>query len=270
MAFSTAEAGRHARERGHDRNLLLGSHSVPPRAERRRGAFATVAIMNRLVRRGIFFDLDGTLADSSVALRKVFRDFAASLGRETTVADYDALHGPPVAIIAAKLKRDWSLPQKSADLAQRYDQMIDAVFAQIAPTPGAAATLEAANANGWKVSIVTSNTAARTRAWLARRGLAPFVEIVVGGDEVCLGKPQPEPYRVALARSGCAREMSFALEDTLPGARSALAAGLKTFGYAPPDRAAIDWPESVRLINSFDELLPEITRQRSRRVAGRR
>jgi len=50
--------------------------------------------MNRLTRRGIFFDLDGTLADSKTALCQVFRDFAASCGRETTDADYDALQGP--------------------------------------------------------------------------------------------------------------------------------------------------------------------------------
>jgi len=226
--------------------------------------------MNRLTRRGIFFDLDGTLADSKTALRQVFRDFAASCGRETTDADYDALQGPPVPIIIAKLKRDWALPQKSADLLQRYNQLIDAAFIQIPPMPGAAATLEAACAHGWKVGVVTSNNAARSRAWLARRGLASFVEIVVGGDEVCLGKPQPEPYRVALARSGCARELSVAIEDTLAGARSALAAGLRTFGYAPPGRETIDWPESVRLINAFDELLPELTRPRTRRVAGMR
>jgi HAD superfamily hydrolase (TIGR01509 family) len=231
---------------------------------------AEEARMNRITRRGLFFDLDGTLADSSAAMRQVFRDFAASFGRETTEADYDALHGSPVPIIITKLKRAWALPQKPAELLERYNQLIDAAFSQIPPTPGASATIEAACAHGWKVGVVTSNTAARSRAWLARRGLASFVEIVVGGDEVCLGKPQPEPYRVALARSGCARETSIAIEDSLAGARSALAAGLRTFGYAPPDREAIDWPESVRLINAFDELLPEFTRPRSRRVAGRR
>jgi beta-phosphoglucomutase-like phosphatase (HAD superfamily) len=73
---------------------------------------------------------------------------------------------------------------------------------------------------------------------------------------------------MALARSACARESSIAVEDSARGARSALSAGLRTFGYAPEGRAAVDWPESVRLIGALDELIPELTRQRFRRAVG--
>lgn len=224
--------------------------------------------MNRSTRRGIFFDLDGTLAASDAAMRQVFRDFAAGFGRDTSDAEFDALHGPPVPILIAKLKRDWALPQKFADLLQRYNQLIDAAFLEIPPAPGASATLEAARHHGWTVGVVTSNAGARSRAWLARRGMMPFVDIVVGGDEVCLGKPEPEPYRVALARSLCTREASIAVEDSLAGARAALAAGLRTVGYAPQGRPPVEWPETVRLIGAFDELLPELTRPRSRRAVA--
>jgi HAD superfamily hydrolase (TIGR01509 family) len=222
--------------------------------------------MNRAMHRGIFFDLDGTLADSSGVMRRVFGDFAAAFGHTATDAEFDTVSGQPAALIIAKLKRDWALPQKLAELLHRYNLMIDAAFLNVPLAPGTTTTLEAAFQHGWKIGVVTSNTAARSKTWLARHRLAPFVEIVVGGDEVCLGKPQPEPYRVALARSGCTREASIALEDSLPGAKSALAAGLRTFGYAPPGRAPIDWPDSVRLIGAFDELMPELTRQRPRRA----
>ena len=224
--------------------------------------------MSRILHRGIFFDLDGTLAESQGVMRQVLRDFAAAFGRSATDAEFDALNGPPVPVIVAKLKRDWALPQRPAELVQQYNQLIDAAFLDVRPAPGAVATLEAACHHGWKVGVVTSNAAARSRAWLARRGVASFVAVVVGGDEVCLGKPQPEPYRVALARSGCNRETSVAVEDSALGATSALAAGLRTFGYAPPERAPVDWPDAVRLIGGFDELLPELTRPRTRRAVG--
>jgi beta-phosphoglucomutase-like phosphatase (HAD superfamily) len=226
--------------------------------------------MNRSMRRGIFFDLDGTLADSNDVMRHVFDNFAKAFGRAATDAEFDGLTGQPAPIIIAKLKRDWALPQRIAELLHRYNLLIDAAFLTVPLAPGTTATLEAAFQHGWKVGVVTSNAAARSRAWLARHRLTPFVEIVVGGDEICLGKPQPEPYRVALARSGCTREASIVVEASLLGARSALAAGLRTFGYAPEGRAPIEWPDSVRLIGAFDELMPELTRQRSRRVSGMR
>src|SRR5579863_9449240 len=122
--------------------------------------------MSRSMRRGIFFDLDGTLADSDGVMRRVFRDFAAGFGREVREAEFQALRGPPVAILVAQLKRDWALPQKPAELLQRYNHMIDAAFLDIPPAPGAAGTLEAAAHHGWKVGVVTSNAGVRSRAWL--------------------------------------------------------------------------------------------------------
>ena len=226
--------------------------------------------MTRNIRRGIFFDLDGTLADSLGVMRNVFERFAADHEAAASDEVFASVNGPPLPLVVAKLKRSWSLPQSFDQLLQHYTALIDGAFADVAPSAGAAETLETAFRNGWAVGIVTSNATARTRAWLTRTRLAQFVDIVVGGDDVVLGKPEPEPYRIALMRSGCARELSIAVEHSLGGAKSSLGAGIRTYGYAPDDRAAAEWPESVRLIGALDELIPELERQRLRRVAGGR
>ena len=225
--------------------------------------------MSRNVRRGIFFNLDNTLADSAGALRGAFDRFAALCGiapSDNVFADISGISQP---MTVALLKRRWSLPYSLDEIKRRYTPLIDAAFRDIAPAAGAATTLETAFRNGWTVGIVTAVTGARSRAWLARTQLASFVDIVVGGDEVVLGKPEPEPYRIALARSGCARELSIAVEDSPTGAKSALAAGIRSYAVAPDSAASADWPEGVRLIERLDELMPELERQRARRVAGR-
>lgn len=226
--------------------------------------------MKQNMRRGIFFDLNGTLAESHGVARRVFDNFATAFGHAATDAEFSAIDGSPAPIVIARLKRDWELPQRLLDLVHFYNTLLDAAFLDVPAARGTTETLEAAFRHGWKVSVVTSNAAARSRSWLARRGLATFVDVVIGGDEVCLGKPGPEPYLMALARSGCARHASIAVEDSLTGAKSAISAGLRTFGYAPQGREPVEWPETVRLIGALDELMPELTRQRSRRVAGLR
>jgi HAD superfamily hydrolase (TIGR01509 family) len=228
------------------------------------------ARMSRNVRRGIFFTLDGALADSDGPRRTAFERFAKLCDVTASEQVFAEVKDSPLPIEVAMLKRRWSLPQSLDALQRRYAPLIDAAFLEIAPAPGAMATLETAFRNGWSVRIVTANSAARSRAWLARTRLAGFVDMVIGGDDVCLGKPEPEPYRIALARSGCARELSIAVEDSPIGARSALGAGIRTYGLAPASGAAADWPESVRLVDTLDELIPELERQRARRVAGRR
>jgi beta-phosphoglucomutase-like phosphatase (HAD superfamily) len=226
--------------------------------------------MSRNVRRGIFFNLDNTLADSAGALRAAFDRFAALCNAPPSDEIFAAIGGMSVPMAIALLKRRWSLPYTLDDLQRRYVPLIDAAFLDIAPAPGATTTLETAFRNGWSVGIVTAVTGARSRAWLARARLASFVDIVVGGNEIVLGKPEPEPYRIALARSGCARELSIAVEDSPSGAKSALAAGIRCYAVAPEATVSAEWPEGVRLIERLDELLPELERQRARRSAGRR
>lgn len=226
--------------------------------------------MSRRAPRAIFFSLDGTLADDHGVMRQALGNFAAAFGHVATEEELSEADGPPAPILIARLKQDWALPQKLDDLLRFHGALIDGALLDVSPSPGAIATLEAAFNHGWKVGVVTSNTIARSQAWLTRRGLAPFVNVIVAGDEVCLGKPQPEPYLMALARSGCARDGSLAVEDSVPGARSAIAAGLRTFGFAPDGRAPVEWPESVRLIGALQELVPELTGQRLRRVASSR
>jgi beta-phosphoglucomutase-like phosphatase (HAD superfamily) len=226
--------------------------------------------MSRNIRRGIFFNLDNTLADSGGALRGAFDRFAALCGVAPSDEVFAAIGGMSVPMAIALLKRRWSLPYTLDDLQRRYVPLIDAAFIEIAPAPGAAATVETAFRNGWSVGVVTAVAGARSRAWLARTRLAAHVDIVVGGDDVVLGKPEPEPYRIALARSGSARELSIAVEDSPSGTKSALAAGIRAYAIAPESGASAAWPEGVRLIDRLDELMPELERQRARRVAGRR
>ncbi|HXS39229.1 MAG TPA: HAD family phosphatase [Stellaceae bacterium] len=222
--------------------------------------------MNRPARRAIFFDLDGILADSEGVSRQVFRTFAAAFGRAAESAEAAALDGSPAPILVAKAKRAWGLPQKLDELTRRYDGLMDAALLELPPAPAVAPLFAAASRNGWKLGILAATASARTRAWLVRHGLGQFVDIVVGGEEVCLGKPAPEPYLIALARSGCSRDLALAVEGSLAGARSALAAGLRTFGLAPTGQEPVAWPEPVRLIAALDELMPELDRPRLRGV----
>jgi len=225
--------------------------------------------MSRNIRRGIFFNLENTLANSARALRSAFDRFAALCGVAPSDEVFAAIGGMSVPMAVALLKRRWSLPYTLADLQRRYVPLIDTAFLEIAPASGAATTVETAFRNGWSVGVVTPVTGARSRAWLTRTRLVSFVDIVVGGDEIVLGKPEPEPYRIALARSGCARELSIAVEDSPSGAKSATAAGIRSYALAPDSAVSAEWPEGVRLIERIDELMPELERQRVRRVAGR-
>lgn len=179
--------------------------------------------------RGLFIDLDGTLADSLGGMRAVYERFLVHHGRVGSAEEFDSLNGPPLDEVVRRLAVAHELKGGRDDLLGLYRKLIEEAYAGVAPCRDAANLLAAARAEGFRVAVVTSGPAALATAWLRRVGLLAMIDAVVGGDEVECGKPAPEPYLLALARCGCSAEGSLAVEDSPTGCRAALAAGLRTF-----------------------------------------
>lgn len=180
-------------------------------------------------RRGLFLDLDGTLADTLGVLRQAYRDFLARFGAAGSEREFESLNGPPIPEIVARLQTVHRLPGTVTELTALYRSLMEEAHDVAAPHEGAAELVNAAHERRWVVAVVTSNPHAATHAWLTRVGLADEVAVVVGGDEVARGKPDPEPYRIALARSRCAAAASLAIEDGVQGALAAIGAGIPTW-----------------------------------------
>lgn len=200
---------------------------------------------------GLFIDLDGTLADSLPVMRTVYGRFLAHLDKPGSDAEFARLNGPPLAEIVADLARTHAIDRPVAALREIYWRLIEDAYREVLPRPGAADLLRTACAHGIPVGVVTSSASRLTRTWLRAVGLNDLVDVVVGGDEVERGKPDPEPYRRALERTGCAASASLAVEDSLTGARSAIAAGIPTVLLA---ESAVDAPPTVVLADGLDSV----------------
>jgi HAD superfamily hydrolase (TIGR01509 family) len=208
-----------------------------------------------MVARAFLADLDGTLADSVSVLRDVYRRFMHRMDRPESDAEFERLKGPPLAQVVAQLRLTHGLSQSERELLHVYRALVDAAYAEVAAMPHAPEVLMAAKRSGWIVGVVTSNGTVRTRAWLERTNLLPYVDLVISGDDVARGKPDPEPYRLALQRAGAAPGSSIAVEDSPQGATAARAAGLKTFLLLDSGNLALQ-QRGVRGIRSLAELLP--------------
>ena len=209
--------------------------------------------------RGLFLDLDGTLADSLTSLKELYFSFLAELGAQGSEDEFQALNGPPLRRVVESLKQNHSLPGELSDLIEGYMVRLNDAHKRAPPTEGARSAIQWARERGWRVAVVTSSPRAAAVAWLRRNSLVELIDSVVGGDEVARGKPAPEPYCLALARTGCACSTSIAVEDSSAGARAAVAAGLTTFVLGRRvDRT--DWPKDVSFIEGFADLKKELGR----------
>jgi len=203
---------------------------------------------------GLFLDLDGTLADSLGVMRGVYQRFLEKHSRLASDAEFAALNGPPLSVVIKRLAAAHDLEGTPEGLVAEYGRLIDESYDAVSPSPGAEKLLEMARGNGWVVGVVTSNDGRRTRQWLDRTGLKNLVDVLVVGEDVTNGKPAPDPYLLALKRGRCLASHSIAVEDSAEGAEAAVAAGLRTFGYAGDPERPFTWPDGVDPITGLAQI----------------
>ena len=202
--------------------------------------------------RALLLDLDGTLANSIPAMQLVYRHFLEQYGAKPSAAEFARLNGPPLPEIVRVLKQVHRLPESEETLLAYYCDLVDETYAEVTPNQGAHKLLDGAKKAGCIVGIVTSNSLCRTRSWLHRVDFITLVDFVIAGEDVARGKPDPEPYLFAAARAGCTAGTAVAVEDSLAGALSARAAGLRTFMLHPETTS--DLPEGVERVPSLSDL----------------
>ena len=96
----------------------------------------------------------------------------------------------------------------------------------IARKPGLVELLAWLDAACIAKAVATSTRRSRAQAKLARTGLAGRFAVLVGGDEPARGKPAPDIFLLAAARLSVAACECVVLEDSEPGVRGAIDAGM--------------------------------------------
>lgn len=207
----------------------------------------------RLFEKGIFLDFDGTLSNSIDSLNKAYYTFLQYFGVKGSEDEFQSLNGPPLSEIISTLQKRYGLEDSLDQLTARYASLIQFAHQSAAPMPGASTLVSHAAECGWKVAVVTSSSRESVLAWLDHNGMTAKVHTIIGGNDVLQGKPSPDPYTLALAKTGCSAAQSLAVEDSRLGARSAITAGLSTYVIGATDKR--DWPAKVTFISDLTDLL---------------
>lgn len=178
----------------------------------------------------LLFDLDGTLTDTDALHFEAYRRLLAPLGKTITYDDYrHRIMGAANEAIMSWLFSGESQTRRLA-LAEEKESLFRAQLTTIVPTPGLPALLAWAAQCGIRTAVVTNAPRANAEAMLGGLGLLHRFEILVIGDELARGKPDPLPYQTALDRLGRKAEHALAFEDSRSGVQSASRAGIPTIG----------------------------------------
>jgi HAD superfamily hydrolase (TIGR01509 family) len=179
---------------------------------------------------GIVFDMDGVIVNSHPAHEEAWREFLHSLGKDVSEAE--------LAFIFDGHKREEILryflgdlsPTQFAEYGRLKDRFFRRKIRNIRPISGLMEFLLQVENAGVPAAVATSASQSRTRSTLDRLRLTRRFNVIVTGNDVLEGKPDPSIYRLACCRLNAAPENTMAIEDAVSGIQSAKSAGLKCVG----------------------------------------
>lgn len=180
----------------------------------------TTEVLGRVFQ-AVLFDMDGTLIDSTPAVNRSWRRWAAERGLDEAFRAGN--HGLPARQIVESL-----VPADAVEEAlARVLALETADTADITVLPGAADLLLSIPEQ--HRAIVTSCARTLAAARISASGLAAPSGVVTI-DDTSKGKPNPEPFLEGAARLGVDPRECLVIEDAPAGLAAARAAGCATIG----------------------------------------
>ncbi|KAI1334788.1 haloacid dehalogenase-like hydrolase [Xylariaceae sp. FL0016] len=180
----------------------------------------------RVTFRGLLFDMDGTIIDSTEAVVKHWHSVGNEIGVDPEVI-LQTSHGRrsiDMLKVLAPEKANWEYVRHMEGLLPKLhgDDAVE--------IPGARALLDQLIAAKAPWAIVTSGTVPLVSGWLDVLKL-PHPEHLVTAESVANGKPDPACYELGRSRLGLGADAPcLVLEDSPAGIKAGKAAGCKVLG----------------------------------------
>ncbi len=204
----------------------------------------------------VIFDCDGVLVDSEGASNRVVAEEITTLGWPMTAAESAALFvGHLLSDIPAVILRYTGRHVSPGWVDHLRDRLIAILGTELSAIPGAHEALGSTAALGLPYRIASNSSHEEMAAKFERVAMTSLVEgRVHSAQDVPNGKPAPDVFLHAAAAAGVPPSACLVVEDSVPGAQAARAAGMACIGLAPHgDDPALRAAGAV-LIRSLAEL----------------
>ena len=183
--------------------------------------------MDRIVCRGLLFDMDGVLVDSTPAVARVWNRWATERGFDDPDSIVKRAHGRPSLSTIREL-----LPNADPEIHAAEDDWMERAeiedVADVIALLGARELLSSLPPD--QFAVVTSATRDLAEVRLRAAGLRSYIRHLVTANDITHGKPDPEPYLKGAAALALSPPDCIVLEDATAGVQSGKAAGARVIG----------------------------------------
>ena len=205
----------------------------------------------------IIFDMDGVLLDSEPMHQEIIYEVFQLKGIPFDKAYIQTLTGMSAFPMWEKVKRDAHRTESVEELMQFHrDYFFKRLPEMKVPlVPHVKEVLEKFKNEGKHLSLASSSGRKLIDLFIQQTAIAPYIELIMSGDDVQYSKPNPEIFLKVAQWYGLPAEQFTVIEDSTNGVKAAKRAGMHCIGFDNPLSGGQDLSQADRLIHSMRELL---------------
>jgi len=140
---------------------------------------------------------------------------------------------------------------------KRIQLFLEIIKNELEAMPGLIESLKLFKSNNFKIALASSGAKQYIDLVLERFNISQYFDVIISGDCVQTGKPDPETYIVASEKLGYRPEECVVLEDAKNGIESAINAGCKCIAIVNPNTPPQDHSKADMILNSLQEITLE-------------
>ena len=201
------------------------------------------------MKKAAIFDLDGTLIDSMWVWADIDINYLEQFGFKPPADLKAVIEGMSMRETAVYFKERFSIADTVEDIQEAWNLMAyDRYNKKVKLKPLVFDLLRILRSEGLALGIATSNSRILTEAVLASNGILNLFEVILTGEDVKNGKPDPEIYLTAAERLEVFPEDCIVFEDVLMGVLAGKNAGMSVCAVYDP------WndPQKQEIIRTAD------------------
>lgn len=204
--------------------------------------------------KGVIFDMDGTLIESTEAdyraWERVFNDY----GRQLSYSDYVPLLGVRSANVITDHLGFTEEKEVTRILKEKFDYFVEYIHQNpIEPVTAAEVFLKNLSKYPVKIGLATSSRKEKMQMVLEQLNFRQYFETVVTGEEVKNSKPAPDIFLKAAERLGLQPEECIVFEDGPVGVAAAKSANMKCIAITAT-HSADQLTYADVIIDSYEDL----------------
>ncbi len=201
----------------------------------------------------VIFDMDGVIIDSEPIYEEINRQIFSELGIKVDQKKYSQYIGVTNQEMWSDIKREYSLPfpvnkLKEMQLSRSLEYMREG---NKEPIPGIWELLNDLKKRDIYTALASSSSRQLVEVTLAGLQLDGYFDVMLSGDNVSRGKPEPEIFYNTASLLQVSPHCCIVIEDSNHGVKAAKAAGMICIGFQNPNSIKQDLTEADFIVDDL-------------------